>query len=435
MVSGASLVASVLNFFQISFFANIFARISHTLTDWENYETDTLYEDSMIIKSFSFNFINTYISFFFLAFIAETLPVPNPANNPKNFPGDCGAKTCMTALATNLGIILVSGIFLNNLPKLITAYISGTDVNAELAKAAKEAQEEMAKAVERAETERMRIANLDIAAEIAKNTAEEKIKNEKRMSAMSAMGAGVNNRLSMSLSGRSTPAATNATTEDASAMTANEDEDDMDADTPADEDAFENNECCCQPKRVPLVKITEEKPIGLEALKDFKLHPFDIVEHLPKEYMNSVTLFGFMTLFVTALPAAPFIIIFSLLFEMRGDAYRLLELSRRPIPMRANSIGTWQDMLEFVVSASIITNGALIVFTLKLLRPYSTGTRYWIFIGFMWMMFSLQYLMRQAFADIPLEVQIQISRQKHLVSRVINKDQVSMTGEEPTSTL
>jgi hypothetical protein len=67
----ASTLASVLNTTQIIIFNLIYQAIATKLTDAENHRTDTLYEDSLIVKLFVFQFINSYSSFAYLAFIAQ----------------------------------------------------------------------------------------------------------------------------------------------------------------------------------------------------------------------------------------------------------------------------------------------------------------------------------------------------------------------------
>ena len=101
----ASLIASILNTVQIQIFNYIYAELSIKLTNYENHRTDTEYEDAMIVKSFAFQFINSYASFFFLAFIASYL---SKSNNQvgTNFRGQCGAPTCMTPLHEHLLIPL-----------------------------------------------------------------------------------------------------------------------------------------------------------------------------------------------------------------------------------------------------------------------------------------------------------------------------------------
>ena len=75
------------------------------------FRTDTKFEDSMIGKIFMFQFVNSYASFFFLAFVAKYLP------------GGCGGD-CMETLAINLGIIYGSRLVVGNIMELVIPYFS-----------------------------------------------------------------------------------------------------------------------------------------------------------------------------------------------------------------------------------------------------------------------------------------------------------------------
>jgi hypothetical protein len=78
--SDAQIIASILNVIQIQVLTYVYDHLAFKLTDLENRRNDVLYEDSMIIKLFLFQFVNNYSSFYYLAFIAGSLPVPNGAN-------------------------------------------------------------------------------------------------------------------------------------------------------------------------------------------------------------------------------------------------------------------------------------------------------------------------------------------------------------------
>jgi hypothetical protein len=100
----------------------IYQRVVVGLTNAENHRTDTEYEDSMTVKLFAFQFVNSYASFIFLAFIAQYLQPMSDV--PDDYVGQCGADTCMKPLATNLGILfgtrIVSGFITNVIvPKIL----------------------------------------------------------------------------------------------------------------------------------------------------------------------------------------------------------------------------------------------------------------------------------------------------------------------------
>ena len=65
----------------------------------------------MVTKLFVFQFVNSYASFFYVAFISE-------------YVGECAHSECMQALATNLGIIFGSQLVVGNLTELLIPYLS-----------------------------------------------------------------------------------------------------------------------------------------------------------------------------------------------------------------------------------------------------------------------------------------------------------------------
>ena len=79
---------------------------------WDLYyfRTDTQYEDSMIVKVFVFLFINSYASFYYLAFIAELV-------------GDCPVQGCMYTLAINVCIVFGSSLASSVFMQIIFPYV------------------------------------------------------------------------------------------------------------------------------------------------------------------------------------------------------------------------------------------------------------------------------------------------------------------------
>jgi hypothetical protein len=118
----ASTIASVLNTIQIMVFNAIYQLVATKLTDLENHRTDTAYEDSLIVKLFIFQFINSYASFFFLAFVAGNLDRPD--NVPTDYAGQCGATSCMEPLSINLAIIFGSRLTISNVIDIAVPYIT-----------------------------------------------------------------------------------------------------------------------------------------------------------------------------------------------------------------------------------------------------------------------------------------------------------------------
>ena len=61
-------IASFINSFQIVVGNLLFDIAASQLTEYENHRTDTEYEDNLIYKTFSFTFLNSYATLFYIAF-------------------------------------------------------------------------------------------------------------------------------------------------------------------------------------------------------------------------------------------------------------------------------------------------------------------------------------------------------------------------------
>lgn len=125
--SNASTVASAINSVQITILNMVYGIVATKLTQRENHRTDTEYEDSLIAKTFVFQFVNSYASFYYLAFIAPYLPRPPQLSDTGvegGFVGECGFDNCMKPLALNLGIIFGTSLTVNNFIEIVSPLIS-----------------------------------------------------------------------------------------------------------------------------------------------------------------------------------------------------------------------------------------------------------------------------------------------------------------------
>ena len=82
----AQSIVSVMNTVQIIIFNVINTNAAIYLTTRENHRTDAAYADHLTGKLFVFGFINTFSSFFYIAFIAGHLEAAPGTSNP----GDTG---------------------------------------------------------------------------------------------------------------------------------------------------------------------------------------------------------------------------------------------------------------------------------------------------------------------------------------------------------
>ena len=87
---------------QIYTFDYFFRLIAKKITMWENHETYQQHNDSLIIKLFSFKFVNSYLNLFYIAFFKRT--------NEKQ----CENGSCIKELSYRLFVIFATGILLNS---------------------------------------------------------------------------------------------------------------------------------------------------------------------------------------------------------------------------------------------------------------------------------------------------------------------------------
>jgi hypothetical protein len=78
------------------------------------------------------------------------------------------------------------------------------------------------------------------------------------------------------------------------------------------------------------------------------------------DYSEMVTQFGYVALWSTIWPLAPAMALFNNYIEARSDAFKIAVHTRRPTPVRTDTIGPWLESLSFLTWLSALTNSALV---------------------------------------------------------------------------
>ncbi|CAH8543485.1 unnamed protein product [Schistosoma turkestanicum] len=81
------------------------------------------------------------------------------------------------------------------------------------------------------------------------------------------------------------------------------------------------------------------------------------------EYLEMMIQYGFITMFVPAFPLAPLFGLLNNLFEIRGDAKKLVNQYRRPVLERVQTIGIWLSIITVLASIAIRTNTIATILT------------------------------------------------------------------------
>jgi hypothetical protein len=69
-----------------------------------------------------------------------------------------------------------------------------------------------------------------------------------------------------------------------------------------------------------------------------------------------VVQYGFVTLFVAALPLAPFFALLNNIVEIRVDAYKLPISNRQSLPLKGCGLGSWEGILQGITYLAVIYN-------------------------------------------------------------------------------
>lgn len=143
--------------------------------------------------------------------------------------------------------------------------------------------------------------------------------------------------------------------------------------------------------------------------------PFD-------DYLELMLLFGYATLFVTAFPLAPVIVMIAVMSNVFIDWNRILKLTARPLPEGAQDIGSWQPVFETLCYISSITNLTVVVFTNTgpiFGRSYSYEERLIFFIIAEHIVLGAKFVIQSFIPDKTYHTSLQLKRQDYLVDKHI----------------
>uniref|UniRef100_A0A3Q3WCA1 Anoctamin n=1 Tax=Mola mola TaxID=94237 RepID=A0A3Q3WCA1_MOLML len=121
-------------------------------------------------------------------------------------------------------------------------------------------------------------------------------------------------------------------------------------------------------------EINEKKEVEVSPWEeDYELL---VCEGLFSEYLEMVIQFGFITIFVAACPLAPLFALVNNWVEIRLDAQKFVSEYRRPVVERAQDVGIWFPIMQFITLIAVFSNAFLIAFTSSFLpRLYYRYTR------------------------------------------------------------
>jgi len=102
--NSGNVVSSILIALQIQLLNSLYGDFALSLNEHENHRTDTDFEDALIAKTFIFQFINSFSSLFYIAFVKPYILDIDP----------CFNDNCMEELQVTLGTIFLTRIVVGN---------------------------------------------------------------------------------------------------------------------------------------------------------------------------------------------------------------------------------------------------------------------------------------------------------------------------------
>ena len=111
----------------------------------------------------------------------------------------------------------------------------------------------------------------------------------------------------------------------------------------------------------------------------------------------------------------------------------MLRETRRPTPaaVPVSGIGSWNIVFDLLVTAAIITNAGIIVFTLGIFNDQPLMTRYWAFFGFQYVMVACKQIFTLIESDVPLDVRIQQERSVFVDAKLVQRTPDDLHPDEP----
>jgi hypothetical protein len=161
--------------------------------------------------------------------------------------------------------------------------------------------------------------------------------------------------------------------------------------------------------------------------KNYILNDYNVMLGVFSDYSELAIQFGYTTMFVAAFPLCVLIAALNNYVEIRVDAWKLTQLTRRPEPRGCEDIGVWYGVMSFISGIAVVTNCGISVYTGTQMVDYTWAERSYIFVGFCGAVFVgkavLSYIIYLTYITIWLDtdhvVSIQVSRQEYVEKKVV----------------
>jgi hypothetical protein len=143
------------------------------------------------------------------------------------------------------------------------------------------------------------------------------------------------------------------------------------------------------------------------------------------DYAEMMVQYGYVTFFSMAFPLAPGFALLNNVVEIRSDAFKLCNNTRRPVARKAAGIGVWFRTLQLMSVVAVLTNLAHIGFSSDQFSIYfpnvTHAEKVVIIFGFEHCILMLQFVLTEFVPDAPFWVRNSIKREKHLSKERLHK--------------
>jgi len=346
----------IVNAAQIGFFNSVYRMVAQVLNDWENHRTPTEYENNLTIKVFVFQFVNSFSTFFTIAFV-------------KNFVGNGCVPAPNCDLDTQDGNTDSNGNTLRIIDANGNTDVSASEMNGFDFDACDSCLYEL----------QTQLLSIFLTRLVVSNMLEVGIPYMKYRLAL---------YLELRNASKASSQATNAITGGIGEGV----------------DAVTN------------IAMRFEYE---QAEKETKFNKYEELEAFD-DYNEIVLQFGFVSLFVVGFPLIPFLALINNIAEMHIDGFKLTSNMRRPFPVRSANIGSWYFFLDLMSLISVMTNIGIIIFTSPLFeeRGWSVTERFLLFIFAEHALLLLKFVISNAVPDEHGTISTLRARHENIVQRV-----------------
>jgi len=125
-------VGSIANAIVIVIFNQIYRRIAIRMNEWENHRTASDYQDSLLIKIFLFQFVNSYTSLYYIAFFKRRTSLwgdpdlKDTCAEEEGDPSELVGWGCPNELAIQLLTIQLTNIFVGQAQEVLLPWLMST---------------------------------------------------------------------------------------------------------------------------------------------------------------------------------------------------------------------------------------------------------------------------------------------------------------------